>query len=165
MRSNSNRKPYNERSLIEKIESNWKKTIGLFKRSEYSTVVIRAATTVELAANLVIRSEFIENRKLPESFVENLMMWANGLMDKIDRLLLPIYKESEYEDVLKKVKKKMKDINDERNKVVHRGQFKKRETAERIIREASAIITTLISIVHSEYKLETLSLDDEDEDA
>lgn len=58
----------------------------------------------------------------------------------------------------------MKDINDERNNVVHRGQFKKRETAERIIAEASSTITTLISIVQPEYQLETPSLDDEDED-
>ncbi|QTE87855.1 hypothetical protein [Shewanella algae] len=94
-------KPYDERTLEEKIDSNWNKTIGLMKRGEFSTVVIRAATTVELAANLLVKHEFQHNRQLPEHFVDNLMMWANGLMGKVDRLLLPIYKDTLAEDSLK----------------------------------------------------------------
>lgn len=38
---------YSKRDDIEKIKSNWRKTKGLYKRGEYSAVVMRAVTTVE----------------------------------------------------------------------------------------------------------------------
>jgi hypothetical protein len=102
--SNTKKKPYSDRTLEEKIISNWNKTLGLFKRGEYSTVVIRAATSVELASNLLIKAEFYQNRELPEEFVDSLMMWANGLMGKVDRLLIPIFKGTPKEKKLKEIK-------------------------------------------------------------
>jgi hypothetical protein len=156
-------KPYNERTLEEKIDSNWNKTIGLMKRGEFSTVIIRAATTVELAANLLVKHEFQHNRKLPEHFVDNLMMWANGLMGKVDRLLLPIYKNTDSENALKEVKKRSKDINDERNNVVHRGQFKAKKTAEKVLKEAEFIVNKFAELSGSQIKV-SLIISDEEED-
>lgn len=156
--------PYSDRTLEEKISSNWTKTLGLFKRGEYSTVVIRAATSVELASNLLIKAEFHKNRGLPEEFVDSLMMWANGLMGKVDRLLLPIFKGTTKEENLKEIKVRSKDINDERNNVVHRGQFKAKVTATRIISEAEFIINTFLSLAGSQLKV-SVEIDDEDEDA
>ena len=147
--SKSKKKPYSHRTLEEKITSNWKKTLGLFKRGEYSTVVIRAATSIELASNLLIKAEFHNNRGLPEAFVESLMMWANGLMGKVDRLLLPIFKGTPKENKLKEIKERSKDINDERNNVVHRGQFKAKKTATRVISEAEYIINTFAFLAES----------------
>lgn len=158
-------KPYSERSRIEQIESNWRKTAGLFRRSEYSTVAIRAATTVELAANLVIEHEFIEQRKLPVKFVEGLMRWANGFMGKLYRLIIPIFEGTVHANTLKDIRKQSKDINDERNNVVHRGQFKQRTTALRIINKAEFIVNSLTGIVHSDFKIVTPSFDDEEDDA
>ena len=161
----SQKKPYSERSLIERIESNWTKTIGLFRRAEYSTVAIRAATTVELAANLVIMHEFIDNRKLPRDLVEGLMKWANGFKGKLDHLIVPIFKESEYKEVLSEIRRRSKYINNERNNVVHRGQFKQRATAERLIKEAEFIVKGLIKIANLTFSLETPDLEPEDEEA
>ena len=48
------KKPYSERTDLEKIESNWTKTRGLLKREEWSLAIVRAATAVEIAANLVV---------------------------------------------------------------------------------------------------------------
>jgi len=164
MGNSLSQKPYSERSRIEQIDSNWKKTTGLFRRSEYSTVAIRVATTVELAANLVIEKEFIENRNLPIDFVESLMKWANGFMGKLDRLIIPIFKSSEHEEQLKEVRKRSKDINDERNNVVHRGQFKKRQTALKLIQESEYIVNTLIKIAGEKHMLKTPTFEDEEDD-
>lgn len=157
------KKPYSDRSLEEKITSNWTKTLSLFTRGEYSTVVIRAATSIELSSNLLIKAEFHQNRGLPEEFVESLMMWANGLMGKVDRLLLPIFKGTEKEKKLKEIKTRSKDINDERNNVVHRGQFKAKKTATRIITEAEFIINEFSSLAGSQLQVSS-EIDDEDED-
>lgn len=157
------KKPYSDRTLEEKITTNWTKTLGLFKRGEYSTVVIRAATSIELASNLLIKAEFQQNRELPEHFVDNLMMWANGLMGKVDRLLLPIFKGTEKENKLKEIKTRSKDINDERNNIVHRGQFKAKKTATRVIEEAEFIINTFASLAGSKLEV-SAEIDDEDED-
>jgi hypothetical protein len=161
--SKAKRKPYSDRTLEEKITSNWKKTIGLFKRGEYSTVVIRAATSIELASNLLIKAEFHQNRGLPEQFVESLMMWANGLMCKVDRLLLPIFKGTTKEEKLKEIKVRSKDINDERNNVVYRGQFKAKKTATRVMSEAEFIINEFSSLAGSQLRV-SAEIDDEDED-
>lgn len=157
------KKPYGDKTLEEKIISNWTKTIGLFKRGEYSTVVIRAATSIELAANLLIKTEFQQNRGLPDHFVNNLMMWANGLMGKVDRLLLPIFKGTEKESKLKEIKKRSKDINDVRNDIVHRGQFKAKKTATRIMDEAEFIINAFASLSGSKLVV-SAEIDEEDED-
>lgn len=165
MGDNLSKKPYSERSRLEQIDSNWKKTTGLFRRSEYSTVAIRAATTVELAANLVIEKEFIEKRGLPVSFVESLMKWANGFLGKLDRLIVPIYEGTIHETQLKEVRKRSKDINDERNNVVHRGQFKKRQTALRLVQEAEFIVNALINISSEQHTLSTPTFEEEEDDA
>lgn len=128
-------------------------------------MAIRAATTVELAANLLIENELIENRKLPVPFVEGLMKWANGFMGKLDRLLIPIFQGTDKEKQLNEVRKLSKDINDERNNVVHRGQFKQRTTAIRLIKDAEVIVNTLVKVAGIDFKLVTPSFDDEDDDA
>src|ERR1039458_3727621 len=43
-----------ERTDPEKVFANWNKTLGLLERNEYSVAIVRAAVTVELAANIVI---------------------------------------------------------------------------------------------------------------
>lgn len=161
--SKTKNKPYSDRTLEEKISSNWTKTLGLYKRGEYSTVVIRAATSIELASNLLIKAEFQQNRGLPEEFVESLMMWANGLTGKVDKLLLPIFKGTTKENKLKEIKVRSKDINDERNNVVHRGQFKAKKTADKIMSEAEFIINTFSSLAGSQLTV-SAEIDDEDED-
>lgn len=150
--------------MEQKIDSNWTKTKGLMKRGEYSTVVVRAATTIELAANLLIRAELEERRKLPGHFVDSLMLWANGIVGKVNRILLPIYKNAPGEDLLKEVQKRSKDINDERNNVAHRGEFKAKKTAERVISESVFIINTFSELAGTEFRIDD-HIEDEDEDA
>lgn len=155
--------PYDERTLEERVESNWNKTTALMRRGEFSTVVIRAATTVELASNLAIKHEFENRRNLPSHFVEHLMMWANGFMGKVDRLLVPIFSNTQHADVLAEIRKRSKDINDERNNVVHRGQFKAKVTAQRVLNEAAFIINQFATISSSQLTVDPEIKDDEDD--
>ena len=142
--TNKQRKPYSEKSDIEKIESNWKKVSGLFDREEWSSAIVRAATASEIATNLAVREELQVKRSLESEFVDSLLKWANGIQGKFDRLLLPVTKGTTIHNKFKKIKGGVTEINNERNAVVHSGQFKKKTTAEKVCLDAS-------NRSHSEY--------------
>lgn len=148
------KKSYSERTDIEKIQSNWSKANGLFKEEQWSSVILRAATAVELSANCVIRKELQDKRNLEEHFVDNLLIWANGVRGKFDRIIIPIFKGTEFSKELKKINKIVLDINKERNSIAHSGQFKKRATAKKILTESEKVILTLIKGYDGEFKLE-----------
>lgn len=151
------KKPYSQRSDLEKIQSNWTKTLGLFSRREYSLSIVRAAVTAELCLNFVIRMELHNKRNLPYDFVDNLLKWANGISGKIDKLYLPILKDSDFHSEAKEISKKIKAINTERNAVAHRGEFRKKETAEKFISQAREELLKLIR--HYEPKFELKPFD------
>jgi len=140
--------PYSKRSDIDKIKSNWKKTKGLCNRKEWSGTIMRAATTAEIATNLAIREELQISRNLDTDFIDSLLLWANGIQGKFDRLLLPITKGTSRNKRFNRILKKVKEINKERNSIAHSGQFKNEKTARRIIVESKDIIETLVG----EYK-------------
>jgi len=150
----SKRMPYSERTDLEKVRSNWRKAQGLYKREEWSTVVLRSVTAVELAANYVIRKELSDKRNLEEHFVEHLMIWANGIRGKFEKIILPLLKkETAFEDELKKIKKKVEWINTERNSIAHSGQFKVEPTAKKVIEFSKEIIETMIAPYEPDFKL------------
>ena len=157
------KKPYDERTDKEKIESNWKKTCGLYLRGEHSMAVIRAATTVELAANLVVREELENNQKLPKDFVDSLMKWTNGLVGKLKNLIIPITKGTEKEKFFTEIQKEIVDINNQRNGVAHRGEFKIKKTSSRIISEAHEIIEKLVQQYDKTFSLPMPDEESEDE--
>ncbi len=150
------RKPYSKRTDYEKISANWKKTLALFKKGEYSVSIIRAATTAELAANLVIRAELIRERKLPPLFVDKLMKWANGLQGKMDKLILPIVKNSPRNKPFKRLAKTIREVNKERNGVVHRGEFRGRKIARLTLEKVRQIVLALVTPYELRFDLSEL---------
>ncbi len=126
---------------------------GLFNRKEWSSAIFRASTAVELAANYVIRQEFEHKRNLDTDFVNHLLIWANGVQGKFSKLLIPIFKGTKFQKQLKNLNKKVADINKERNSIAHSGQFKKKSTAEKIIKESEIIIHTLINNYDPQFRL------------
>jgi hypothetical protein len=150
------KKPYSERHDIDKIKSNWKKIRGMYNRKEWSGLIVRAATAVEITANLVVREELIDERKLDPEFVDSLLLWANGLQGKFTKLILPVTKKAEYHQKLKKLNTRVTKINKERNSVAHSGQFKKKTTAERIIREAREVILAMVDIYYEDFELDEI---------
>ena len=86
----ANKKPYEERTDLEKVQSQWNKIHGLHSREEWSAAVIRAATATELAANFAIPAEFAARSTFEAAFVDKMLRWANGLSGKLRNLLLPL---------------------------------------------------------------------------
>lgn len=147
---------YSQRTDLEKVLSNWRKVNGLHRRNEWSSVILRATTAVELAANYVIRKELEDVRKLDSDFVNHLLRWANGILGKFDKLLLPIFIGTEFHKQLKKVKKSVEDINKERNSIAHSGQFKIKKTADKVLVECQNVINILIRKYEPEIDLEKI---------
>lgn len=146
-------KAYSKRSDLEKVISNWKKTIGLFKRREYSLSILRAAVTAELASNYVIRQELCVNHGLPHSFVDKQLKLANGLQGKLDRLYMPILEGTDLLEKVKDIAKQLKQLNKQRNDIAHKGEFRKRETAEKFIALAENQINSLINNYEATFQL------------
>jgi hypothetical protein len=152
------RKPYNSRTDLEKLESQWKKLSGLHTREEWSAAVVRAATAAEIAANLAIRAEYSEQSNFKEGFVNSMLRWANGLIGKLDRLIKPLWdgqpKKSKH---FKQLRKHAEAVNEKRNAIVHSGEFCNKQEAEAAIAEAAKLITGLLAIYDQDYVLKAPS--------
>ena len=141
---------------MEKLESNWTKTVGLFNRGEFSISIVRAATTVELAANYAIRKELCRKHTLPKEFIDNLLVWGNGLTGKFTKLIIPVTKGSNRGNVYKQGWKRLKKLNRERNAVPHSGEFKGQTTAIAVLNDAREVIQTLVRPYQPRFKLKKI---------
>jgi hypothetical protein len=152
------KRPYSERSDADKIQANWTKTCTLFKKREYSVAIIRAATTVEIAVNLVVRQELISRRDLPKNFVDKLMKWANGVIGKLDKILKPLWEETpEGKKKFKEVRGPVARVNSKRNSVVHAGEFKARSTAVEVLNDSRCVILELVTPCEPKFVLKTIA--------
>jgi hypothetical protein len=115
------RKPYDERTDLEKCQSQWWKMTGLHGREESSAAIVRAATAAEIACNYAIRAEI--QGKLRAEVVDRLLRDANGIKGKIDRLLIPLVKGTKREAAIRTLKLKAlaDEINEDRN---HRSSWR-----------------------------------------
>ncbi len=144
MKKTKQSKPYNQRTDIEKIKSNWNKTLGLFARGEWSGAILRAVTAAEIASNLVIREELQAKKHLDKEFVDKLLKWANGIQGKFQRLIVPACKGTERHDKFKLLQTSITEINKHRNAIAHRGQFKKESTSRKVIETAKDVIESFV---------------------
>lgn len=147
------KKPYKERTDLEKVQSQWHKLTGLHGREEWSAAVVRAATAAELAANYAIRNEFTKQSKLSASFVNGLLKWANGLCGKMEHLLLPIIKGRGQFEHVKELNKLAKEVNDVRNGIAHQGQFCDKEDAKNAIEQARKFIEGIVQHYEPDFEL------------
>ena len=65
---------------------------------------------------------------------------------------------------MKEIRERSKLINDERNGVVHRGEFKQRSTALKLINDAAFVINSLVSITGKDFHLKIPSFENEVDD-
>ena len=138
------KKNYDERTDIEKIESQWTKLSGLHTREESSAAVVRAATAAELAANLAVRQEFAARSQFNAAFVDKLLRWANGLTGKIDKLLLPMLDGEPKHGRIQKLCKLARKINDKRNDIAHRGVFCSQKEATALIADCKKFVVGVV---------------------
>lgn len=146
-------KPYEDRTDLEKIQSQWNKLTGLHSRNESSAAIVRAATAAELAANFAIRKEFQSRSHFDKEFIDSLLVWANGISGKIDHLLIPITKGEKHHKAITKLKTVSAKINKKRNSVAHQGEFCNSEEAGAVIQLSKEFIETLINIYESNFSL------------
>jgi hypothetical protein len=139
----SKKTPYDERSDDKKLESNWHKAMKLFQRKDWSACVIRAATSAEIAANIHIRKFLSVDHNLPPSYVDYLLLTANGLDGKFKRLIMPAAKHRGIWDNLKALQKKIETLNNHRNSIAHAGKFKNKSDAKMACEHSMAIIQRL----------------------
>ena len=150
----SARRPYEQRSDVEKLQSQWHKLSGLHTREEWSAAIVRSATAAEIAANFAIRTEFAARSQFEAAFVDALLIWANGLAGKLDRLLIPLSEPDEKKKKkLKALKSLAATINKKRNAVAHQGEFCNEAEAKEAIGAAKEFITSLVQIYEPNFAL------------
>lgn len=146
---------YADRSEIEKVNSQWRKLSGLNTRREWSAAVVRAATAAELAATLVIRKELSSRTDFDDAMVNSLLIWANGLDGKVNRLILPLLKNQPkrhkaasklYGDAMKKASRK-------RNEIVHGGHFCSKNEAVTLIAACKTFVEGMVTPYHEDFEL------------
>lgn len=114
------------------------------QRNEWSAAITRAATAAEIAANIAVRHELQEQRQIEASFVDHLLKWANGLAGKLDKLLRPLHTTKARQKAFKSLQKKAQKINDQRNLVVHSGNFMNKKEAEEVVALAREFIEQIV---------------------
>jgi hypothetical protein len=147
------RKPYDKRTDLEKCQSQWWKLTGLKDREESSAAIVRAATAAEIACNYAIRTEI--HGKLRAEVVDRLLRDANGIKGKIDRLLIPLVKGTKKEAAISRLKLKAlaDEINNDRNAIVHRGEFRKKTAATKTIETARRFVQGLVRLYAPHFTL------------
>lgn len=141
------KKPYNERSDLEKLQSQWNKLSGLHVRDEPSAAIVRCSTAAEIAANYAIRHEWARQTEFDAAILDQFLLWANGLRGKIDRLFVPIYfAHPKKSKTAKALIVSAEKINKARNEVVHQGRFSNAKEAEEIITEAKRFIDMIVGL-------------------
>ncbi|MGJ4905500.1 hypothetical protein ACQR0V_28310 [Bradyrhizobium sp. HKCCYLS2058] len=181
VKTEQTKKPYDQRTDLEKINSQWHKLSGFHTREEWSAAVVRAATAAEIAANFALRQEFEVRFRLKPAVVNILLKNANGLNGKMNQLLIPVLKTDapNYElsvrerrtltkaeqklAELKRLNKIAGEINDDRNGVVHQGQFRGEEQARKTIDNARKFIEGLVSLYEKNFKLKGEKREEADE--
>jgi len=147
------RKPYEQRTDLEKVQSQWNKLSALHTREEWSAAIVRAATAAEIAANYAVRKEFSTRITLDPKFIDSLLRWANGLAGKIDRLLIPLSVGEKQNKTIKKLKTISEKINNKRNAIAHQGEFCSEDEAKESIQLSREFIETLVRIYEPDFTL------------
>jgi len=154
-------KSYQDRTDLEKIESNWKKLSGLYRRGEWSSAIVRAATAAEIATNLVVREELENQKGIDKPFVDHLMIWANGIQGKYQKLILPAVSGKDYEQRFKDLSGDIGGINTARNAIVHAGYFTDSAPAHETIVKSRGIILAFVKQYHPSFDLIEIKLIEE----
>jgi hypothetical protein len=144
---------YEARTDRQKIRTQWHKLTGLHSRLEWSAAVVRAASACEIAANFAIRAEFDDRTNFSKSYVDSLLIWANGLDGKMKRLLLPMLTKEEKPDFAG-LPQLAETVSRARNRITHQGDFMEEEASKEIIEAARKFIEKLVKIYDSSFRLE-----------
>jgi len=146
--------PYDDRDDLEKLRSQWNKINGIIGREhEWSAAIVRAATAAEIAANIAVRKRFERESEFSPEFVSSLLIWANGIEGKFNRLIIPAEQDETRRRALQAIKKRAEELNKKRNAIVHRGAFASEGEARALIDLARELVNTLVRPWEPTFKL------------
>lgn len=145
--------PYEQRTDLERIQSQWRKINGLLGRKDWSAAVVRAATAAEIAVNLVIREELFRRSEFDADFVNSLLKWGNGLTGKVRHLMLPLLRGKTTYEQVKALCRLANGINEKRNAIAHRGEFCDEDEATGLIAKCHDFVIGLVKIYSPEFRL------------
>ena len=147
-------RPYQENTDIKRIKSQWRKLRVSHSRERWSAAIVRAATAVEIAADLVVRKELQLKSSLDAAFVNCLLEWANGIVGKMDHLILPLFSGSRQFARLKKQKRVAGIIDEKRNAIVQRSKVCTEREATIVTNKAKTVIESLVKIYKPGFNLD-----------
>lgn len=151
----SRKTPYDDRSDLEKLQSQWSKIRGIFEREkEWSAAIVRAATAAEIAANISVRKRFEAESQFSGGFIDSLLVWANGLDGKFKRLIVPSEHDEHRRATLVALKRHVETLNKRRNDIAHRGVFSSAKEAKKLVEIARSIAMTLVQPWEPTFTLE-----------
>lgn len=147
---------YDDRTDLQKLQSQWNKIGGIFSREkEWSAAIVRAATAAEIAANVAIRKRFEADSDFSEDFVDSLLIWANGIDGKFKRLIIPAENDKQRLKDLNALQKLAEKINKKRNAIVHRGAFSEEKEARDMVAVARQVIEGLVKPYEPAFELKS----------
>ncbi len=103
--------------------------------------------------NIAVRHELQHHRNLEAAFVDHLLIWANGLSGKLDKLLRPLQSDKQKRKIFNALKTKAQRINSQRNLVAHSGHFMNKTEATEIVALTKDFIEGIVEAYHADYKL------------
>ncbi|HKU15699.1 MAG TPA: hypothetical protein VJQ52_14985 [Steroidobacteraceae bacterium] len=149
--------PYEQRSDVDKIRSQWTKLSGHHSRTDWSASVVRAATACELAVNLAVRREFAARSQLSTEFVDGLLYWANGLPGKVTKLLLPLLEGQEKHETINALCNHVQAISAKRNAISHQGAFCSEADATVLITCCQQFVEGIVTAYEPTFELPDLA--------
>ena len=123
MREAGIQKPYQTRSDPEKLLAQWKKISGLCLRKDWSAAVVRAATAVEIAANIAVRKLYDDTGETDVAKINLELKNANGMVGKLKKILEKKAPDEPQKVAYRAIRGACKDLNVKRNSNVHSGEF------------------------------------------
>jgi hypothetical protein len=145
--------PYDDRTDVDKLQTQWNKISGHRSRKDWSAAIVRAATAAEIAANIAVRKRFEVDSQFSPEFVNGMLEWANGIKGKFSRLIVPSEKDKDRKKELKALEAIADKINGKRNAIVHRGVFAEEPEMNEVVGWARQIIDGLIRPYHPGFVL------------
>ena len=85
----------------------------------------------------------IRGHDVPGSFIDSLLLNANGIHGKFHRLVKPAAQVDGQWQELSKIERKIQGINKHRNGVAHSGKFKRNQDATTVLTNALEAIVHL----------------------
>jgi hypothetical protein len=144
---------YEQRPDLEKCQAQWWKLTGLHHREESSAAIVRAVTAAEIACNYAIRTE-LKPGNLRKDFVDRLLINANGLGGKVEKLLVPLVQnDARKATTIRDLHDSMKAINKARNLIVHAGYLDEPEEARQVIEMTRQFIHGLVHLYDPSFAL------------